>query len=350
MKSLLRLATTITCTAEDGALVLHLTPRRGLCTSMTVRLTSIRADFTDVATIETQPLIRAIGDGVVHAVRDEEQSLRFEGPGWSYAAAKECASACIVGPAPTYSLTARTADLSAILRSVAPCIGDETRYGLNGIHLEMDGDQLTAIATNGSQLRRISRPAEGTWNPPATDNVIPSDPLLALLPLCGPSVSLCYTRGPERPAHIPTPKAHFERGWIHLSSGPMSATFRSQGGEFPRWREVIPQRSCRTQIEVDTAILRRALDRFSHHVYVTLRAETDSLILSDDALTMHIPAILHGPVGACSYTASLLRRTLAGAKRVRLDIVPDLNAGLVCPVVDGEVQPWTDIIMPVRMD
>ena len=131
---------------------------------------------------------------------------------WSEAPAPEGAEIAIEGAA-----------LARILRIVAPAVApDAARRGLNGIHLEMAGEHLRAVATDGHRLHAADAV---TFSTPA----IPEDQLIP------PRAAKLITDAAIGPCRLVL--AH---GWgaLHHASGELR--FRLLDGEFPAYHGVVP--------------------------------------------------------------------------------------------------------------
>lgn len=358
MTPLIRLAGgNIELTSEGGALVATFAPNASKtpCSMVSARLVTIKADLPDAYRLNPKPLIRAMGSSKIERVEvapsaTKTARLLFSGPDWSITLPADVEPPLPPMPEPAFSLDLKTADLLALVKACGPCTSD-FRNGLNGLHVELEDHVLAVVATNGAQLRRLTRPAEGSWSMPARDNIVPVQPLQALLSMCGPTVRIGYSPGAKRPAREDGKDTGHDPGWIHLTSSTLTASFHTPGGEFPNWKAVIAPRTVPTRVEVDAAVLRKVLSRFWS--YIDFTATTDRLTLSSadgDDLSVTLPAVLVGVPGWCRYHLSVMRTALAGHKRVILDIVPDLNHGMICPLIDGAPGPWTEIVMPVRKD
>jgi DNA polymerase-3 subunit beta len=98
---------------------------------------------------------------------------------------------------------------------------DDVRYGLNGAHVEVDGETLWMVSTDGHRLSRASAPFTGTIAP-LGHSLIPRKAIAAvrrILEHAG-SVTLEYGEG----------------GWLRLGS----FWFRLIDGEFPDYKGILP--------------------------------------------------------------------------------------------------------------
>lgn len=117
-----------------------------------------------------------------------------------------------------------------IRRTLFATDNESSRYALGGILLEVEGEKLTAVATDGRRLARMSGPITQEGEPPQTDamTIVPSRSMQLI----------------ERTLVDPEADVHLvSRGNDFLVRCP-SATIitRLVEGRFPRWRDVIPDR------------------------------------------------------------------------------------------------------------
>jgi len=123
---------------------------------------------------------------------------------------------------------------------------DETRYTYNGVFMESEGDVLRLVATDGHRLAMIERPNAGAE---FKEGVIIHKKAL------GELVKLLSETGEDVEIYLDENHVIFTLGTIELSA-------RLIDGDFPKYRQVIPEdNKCR--IITDRDSLLRALRRVS---------------------------------------------------------------------------------------
>ena len=123
---------------------------------------------------------------------------------------------------------------------------DETRYTYNGVFMESEGDVLRLVATDGHRLAMIERPNAGAE---FKEGVIIHKKAL------GELVKLLSETGEDVEIYLDENHVIFTLGTIELSA-------RLIDGDFPKYRQVIPEdNNCR--IITDRDNLLRALRRVS---------------------------------------------------------------------------------------
>ena len=165
---------------------------------------------------------------------------------------------------------------------------DESRYFMNGVYLEKNGDQLIMVASDGKRLSYISKPVssevediKGIIIPPKILNM-----LRKLLPGEG-NVSLCFTD-----------KNFFAKYGNHMLSSVLI------DGQFPNYRRVIPEKQ-EYQLIVEKDLFETAIKRVS--LLVEQKSRRIFLILQEDNLVVtseeseigmareEVPCQYHGP-------------------------------------------------------
>lgn len=110
------------------------------------------------------------------------------------------------------------AGVAKVLHAVST---DETRYTINGIRVEFDGDSVVLVATDGHQLAKY-----GYQNGEAVDGVV------AILPRKAVHTALSWFKGSETWITIGETHAGF---WSH----DLSIVFRLIEGQFPNYEQII---------------------------------------------------------------------------------------------------------------
>jgi DNA polymerase-3 subunit beta len=125
-----------------------------------------------------------------------------------------------------------------IRRTVFATDNESSRYALGGVKLEFEGDQLTAVGTDGRRLARMIGPI-GRQGEPAVGQqniIVPTRAMQLIERAIAPSdaeVQLAI-RGSELLVHSPR----------------ATISARLLEGRFPDWKKVFPERGAGTQIEL----------------------------------------------------------------------------------------------------
>lgn len=131
----------------------------------------------------------------------------------------------------------QTADLAAVLRHTVPATDPESlRYALGGVALcpTIDGDHdLTAIATDGRRLHTRTAFVDSDIDAAAVAESLP------ILP-----VKACKALEAWGRRAIDDVTIGVGESLVRVSGRTWSVTMRRLDGRFPRWRDVVPSRSC----------------------------------------------------------------------------------------------------------
>jgi len=233
------------------------------------------------------------------------------------------------------------AELARILATVAPSVAQEdTRIGLNGVHLASEDGRLTAVATDGHRL------ALAAMETPARVEV--------------PRRSLVSRRAVRAIAKLAAGSVRFgfDDGSVWLATPDETLRFSLIDGEFPDFTAVIPKEPA-TTVSVDTAALRAALRRMS--LVVTRTDRPIAVTVAGGRMSMaatsiegaraedSIPAEVDGPGIKIGLNPGYLAEaiTWAGA-RVELGFASSsvMPVRVTLPGVDGTLA----VIMPMRLD
>jgi DNA polymerase-3 subunit beta len=239
------------------------------------------------------------------------------------------------------------AELARILATVAPSVAQEdTRIGINGVHLASEDGRLTAVATDGHRM------ALASMETPARVEVPPH----SLLSRRAVRAIAKLAAGPVRFGFSEPNTAGTVSAW--LATPDETLRFSAIYGEFPDYTAVLPKGQA-TLVSVDTAALRAALRRMS--LVVTRTDRAIAITIADGRLSMaarsaegaraedSIPAAIDGPGIKIGLNPGYLAESItwAGA-RVELGFakLPVLPVRVTSPGVDGTLA----VIMPMRLD
>lgn len=120
---------------------------------------------------------------------------------------------------------------------------ESSRYALAGVLLELTADQAVAVGTDGRRLARMQGPAKGVGgHDTSSDSTIVPSRAMQLMERC---LAASLSDGEDVQA-----KLACDQHGVHLSVGGVLLHSRLAEGRFPRWRDVFPQRTEATKIEL----------------------------------------------------------------------------------------------------
>lgn len=204
---------------------------------------------TGVALVNAETLLRIIremSDEIVHLELNENQ-LHIRGEDSHFQiVASDPEEFPVVPPfdgAPDFEIEAQTLQ-QLVEWTIFACAKESTRYAINGILLESKDDFLSLVATDGRRLSRGMTPVESG-----------SRTTRAIVSAKAMSIFLRLPAAPEEKTKIKVTKNLF---FVQGQSATISSSLVE--GNFPNYREVIPQDADKTA-ELDTAVLLSGLKR-----------------------------------------------------------------------------------------
>lgn len=125
-----------------------------------------------------------------------------------------------------------------VRRTVFSTDTENTRYALGGVLIEIVGDRLTGVATDGRRLAMVEVPAKavGGHQPPEGSTIIPARAMQLL------ERALGDTETDLRLA--------FRGNDVLICTERLTISSRLLEGRFPRWREVVPKRDNTVKVEL----------------------------------------------------------------------------------------------------
>lgn len=221
---------------------------------------------------------------------------------------------------------------------------DETRYVLNGVHLIIEGNKATAVATDGRRLAYIQRPISAK-NLQAKV-IVPTKALQELLRLVSESRSKQETL-----------QVAFTDNQASFSDGETVILSRLIEGHFPNFEQVIPK-THELQIKVNRAAFLASVTRAA--VGTLERGGAIKLILTKGAIRIQAAAqgrveveselatsyegadfeIAFNPV----YLMDLLKNL--DTEEVLIELASPLNPGVVRPAED---ESYRYVMMPMKI-
>ena len=191
---------------------------------------------------------------VVGVLRGEETDLSFDGRRLSVKSGAARFALPVVSEEATVSrklcaaseLSAQWDRIGPALDRVLPSVShDESRYVLNGVHFERDGDHLVLVSSDGHRLSltRVAWPAGDCGL--AQDGVIVSAEACRLL----------------RASASPEGRWCIDGGAVHYWDEEQSLVLRLIDGEFPAWRQVLPSDAAQQVVTVASGALSDTVDQ-----------------------------------------------------------------------------------------
>lgn len=160
-----------------------------------------------------------------------------------------------------------------IRRTAFAAAAEETRYAIHGVLLEIEGERLRAIATDGKRLAMNE----------ADDAIVAGkhNTTTALLPAAGLSATLRKAAS-LIPAKDKIEMVVEDRRAI-FRCGPITIAMSKVEGTFPTWQEVIPKNPT-IELKVDREELRRGIRRGA--LLATEGSQAVGLTISPDGITV----------------------------------------------------------------
>lgn len=204
-------------------------------------------------TFATSVALRQLA-AVVGVLRGEETDLSFDGRRLVVRSGAARFALPVVSeeltakgkPCAATELSAQWDRIGAALDRVMPSVShDESRYVLNGVHFERDGDHLVLVSSDGHRLS-LTRVA---W--PAGECGIPQDGVIV-------SAEACRLLRASA-----SPEGHWcvSEGAIHYADETQSLVLRLIDGEFPAWRQVVPTEESLQVVTVSSGALSDTVDQ-----------------------------------------------------------------------------------------
>jgi DNA polymerase III subunit beta len=246
-------------------------------------------------------------------------------------------------------LTVRGGDLRRVIEETSFSISpDDTRYGLNGAHLEelttADGaTRVRLVTTDGSRLSLSEAAFEGTFGM-GRSMLVPRKALGELRKLVESDNETWTVAFGERSASFSTPS--------------MSLMVRLVDGEFPNYRQVLPGASRRT-IRVPREAFAAAIKRVSivasdRNHSVRFAFEPDQVVLSAENVDLGnaretVPAELDGEPLFTGFNVKYFQDILAATRSeiIQLELVDVLDP---CIVRFPDRDDALFVVMPMRLD
>lgn len=237
-------------------------------------------------------------------------------------------------------------DLLRLLKHTIIAVGEETRFALNGILLEANGEQLNAVATDGNRMVVYSRPlSSGKFR-----YLIPEKMLRLLQPVIVEDKATVRIQE-EKNSFLASVAADV----------PVFVTCIKPAAGFPNWEQIMPK-SFQSTLQVDSASLLRSMnrcllmgDKKTHAVAMEFTATAINL-KAVDALAgeaEEVVAASGGPampilVGVNGTYLSQALKHLSGEIQVLLP--PETSKPILFRSTPSEGEVFNYIVMPMRIN
>lgn len=133
----------------------------------------------------------------------------------------------------------------AIFRTVIAADTDNTKYALGGVLLEMEGEEIHVVATDGRRMAYQLMTGTDFGGHKSNTTILPTKPLQILARCIDGAEETCRV-------NICSTRAIFE-------CGPTTFFVRLIEGRFPRWQTIIPKTTGRQQIDISAGMLYSAI-------------------------------------------------------------------------------------------
>jgi len=220
---------------------------------------------------------------------------------------------------------------------------DETRLNLSGIFVERpEAGKLRAVATDGHRLSMITRPVDGAM--PGAGVIIPRKGMLEVAKIL---------EGGDDPVSI-----NLQGSVAHATRGQVELSMRLVEGEFPDYKQVVPQSSSRrmvVHVEPLLAALRRVSLVSSERTRgVKLQIDPGRLEVSSvnpdlGEANEEVPVEYEGESFGIGFNAKYLMdvlSVLSAASTVEVGFNDEVSPGIVRCEGDPE---YLYVVMPMRL-
>lgn len=223
---------------------------------------------------------------------------------------------------------------------------ESSRYALGGVLLEMEGDKVTAVGTDGRRLAKMEGPAHAVG---------------------GHQTAGQTTIVPTRAMNLLERAISDSDGEVQLSARPNDILIRSPRftiyarlveGRFPKWRDVFPRRSdvVKTELSIGqlySAVRQAAIATSEESRGIDFTFDNGLLVLSGRAADVgqsrvEVPIAYNGPkisIALDPRFVSDFLRVLDPGKTFTLEL-KDSDSAAVCNTDDG----YGYVIMPLARD
>jgi DNA polymerase-3 subunit beta len=233
-----------------------------------------------------------------------------------------------------------------IKRTVFATDNESSRYALGGVLLEMTGDKIIGVGTDGRRLAKMEVPAQSVGGHTSGDSmtIVPSKAMQLLERALTDGDSEIQIAARANEVLVRSPRATIYSRLVE--------------GRFPKWRDVFPQRSNASRIDLavgplNSAVRQAAIVTSEESRGVDFTFEPGTLVLAGRAAEVgqsriELPIAYDGPAISITldprYMSDFLR-VLDPEKTVTVEL-KDAESAAVCMTDDG----YGYVIMPLARE
>ncbi len=232
-----------------------------------------------------------------------------------------------------------------VKRTVFATDNESSRYALGGVLVELSGNTVIAVGTDGRRLAKMEGPAVATGGSPADVQPIVPARAMQLIERC--------LGAADMPVHLAVHPSE-----ILVKTGPTTISARLVEGRFPRWRDVFPERPEAMQVSLLAgpllaAVRQAAIVTSEQSKGVDFAFEPGQLVLSGRSAEsgesrIEMPIDHAGPTVRIKMDPRFVSdflRVLDGAVSITVELT-DGQSACVCRTDDG----YGYVIMPLAAD
>jgi len=296
--------------------------------------------FGSILRESSDATLRIESDGQATLVRGERSEFKLpsENP-------QEFPSVAEFNERSYHEMAARTLR-ELIRRTIFATDNESSRYALGGVLLEMGNESITAVGTDGRRLAKMEVPARSVGGHGSSESmtIVPTKAMQL--------IERALTDGDAEIQLAARPNE------ILVRSPRATIYSRLVEGRFPKWRDVFPQRTGVSKIEMTvgplySAVRQAAIVTSEESRGVDFSFESGSLVLSGRAAELgqsriELPIAYDGPAISITldprYVSDFLK-VLDPEKVISLEL-KDAESAAVCNTDDG----YGYVIMPLARD
>lgn len=233
-----------------------------------------------------------------------------------------------------------------IRRTIFATDNESSRYALGGVLLEMEADKITAVGTDGRRLAKMEVPARSVGGHQSGDSmtIVPTKAMQLIEKAVSDGDAEIQIAARANEVLVRSPRATIYARLVE--------------GRFPKWRDVFPQRTGVSKIELTvgplhSAVRQAAIITSDESRGIDFTFQAGSLVLSGRAAEVgqsrvELPIAYDGPATSITldprYVSDFLR-VLDPEKVITLEL-KDAESAAVCTTDDG----YGYVIMPLARD
>ncbi|MFM8635729.1 MAG: DNA polymerase III subunit beta [Planctomycetia bacterium] len=232
-----------------------------------------------------------------------------------------------------------------VRRTVFATDNESSRYALGGVLVELSGNGVIAVGTDGRRLSKMEGPAATSGGSPSDAQPIVPARAMQLIERC--------LGAADTPVHMAVRPSE-----ILVRTGPTTISARLVEGRFPRWRDVFPDRpeAVRVSLVVGpllAAVRQAAIVTSEQSKGVDFSVESGQLVLSGRSAEsgesrIELPIDRTGPAVRIKMDPRFMSdflRVLDAGSSISVELT-DAQSACVCRTEDG----YGYVIMPLAAD